>query len=538
MSTPDCLEKRQKTENMDMLKRQGEEIILRNIENKLLITLKPFNVYMDGERPSCLNMYQLLKRELSIPDGAYLTHCHQLDYPTSGILLFALDKKTASFISDAFASRKISKKYLALCDGDISVRWGDCRHPLLFQGSLGVDGSDPNEFKQSSDILHGEGKAPKSTRESITRAQLICVGEFQDMDSGNNCIDSTKSHTVSLVRLYPITGRTHQLRVHLSSIGFPIHSDQTYNSNVRHSSGNIPRLKLHAQSIKFPFGNESCTEITTENPFLPFIKKPYSEFSNWDPLWEKIWRRRKFAALMPYFKDIDGKIWLLLGFSTRRKLNGSRRKGMWHSILSKELHLRDVDTASAACSAFIQNCMDYECGNFLCANPKLIRSGHGSQICVIPLEDPLVPPLTYPNLKTCQTTLFISPLKKNGSLGDIQEWVRQVNLKIDLNSKKSGKDPTHVSNVDIRSLELISLDDCLKVTDNLEMDSAESVTINPTMLYLDPWLQCCLRNLKLRSILKSFQSLNVIEFPELNTDGIFCEYETKSEFKLVELSSP
>jgi len=161
------------------------------------------------------------------------TIVHRLDMATSGIIIMALNKPAHVAISQQFEKRKTQKRYIARVYGHIAEKEGSVDQPLICDW--------PNRPKQKID--HENGKA------SLTHYKVISYGE-----------NST------LVELTPITGRSHQLRVHMLSIGHPILGDRLYAHDDALQMGT--RLNLHAQmlSIFHPVTNEQLS-FTAECPF-------------------------------------------------------------------------------------------------------------------------------------------------------------------------------------------------------------------------------------------------------------------------------
>ena len=149
---------------------------------------------------------------------------HRLDNPTSGVLLIAKTQRSKSLLSVLFEENKIEKQYLAIAEGHLK----------------------PKQGRFNLDI---EGKSSSSGYE------VQHVFKKSDKD-------------FSLVALWPHTGRTHQLRIHLSSAGHPIAGDHQYGSSLKQL------LFLHAKSIQFehPKTHKSFI-IETEIPhkFVKFI---------------------------------------------------------------------------------------------------------------------------------------------------------------------------------------------------------------------------------------------------------------------------
>jgi tRNA pseudouridine32 synthase/23S rRNA pseudouridine746 synthase len=141
---------------------------------------------------------------------------HRLDMSTSGIMLMALNKESHRNISRQFQDRKISKRYLARVYGKPSSETGSVDLPLI--------GDWLNRPKQKVDFEVG--------KPSLTNWKIL----------------SSDSRT-SLIELEPVTGRSHQLRVHMLSIGHPILGDKFYAHEEAFKLSK--RLDLHAAYIKF-----------------------------------------------------------------------------------------------------------------------------------------------------------------------------------------------------------------------------------------------------------------------------------------------
>ena len=160
------------------------------------------------------------------------TIVHRLDMATSGLLIMALNKPAHVNISRQFETRKISKTYIARVYGEIVLSEGEVNLPLICDW--------PNRPKQMVD--HERGKKSLTKYKVLSRTTL-------------------EQHPTSLVELTPITGRSHQLRVHMLALGHPILGDRLYAHKDALSLAN--RLQLHALEINFqhPTTNEQLTFI-------------------------------------------------------------------------------------------------------------------------------------------------------------------------------------------------------------------------------------------------------------------------------------
>ncbi|OUR59872.1 RNA pseudouridine synthase [Colwellia sp. 39_35_sub15_T18] len=162
------------------------------------------------------------------------TIVHRLDMATSGLMVMALNKPAHVAISRQFEQRKTKKSYIARVFGKVEKQTGSVDLPLICDW--------PNRPKQKVD--HENGK------KSLTHYQVLAFEE-----------NST------LVELTPITGRSHQLRVHMLALGHPILGDRLYAHKQALTVS--PRLQLHAQMLTLaqPTTGEAIT-FTSDCPFI------------------------------------------------------------------------------------------------------------------------------------------------------------------------------------------------------------------------------------------------------------------------------
>lgn len=148
---------------------------------------------------------------------------HRLDKETSGILLIAKNPDAFVALQAQFKDRTVKKIYHALAHGKITPSRGEIKVPV---------GRLPWNRKQFGIVAGG--------REAVTRYQTL-----KTYTRGKEIL--------TLVELYPETGRTHQIRVHLKYIGYPIVSDFLYSGKKtsRNDRKSLSRVFLHAAKISF-----------------------------------------------------------------------------------------------------------------------------------------------------------------------------------------------------------------------------------------------------------------------------------------------
>ena len=149
---------------------------------------------------------------------------HRLDMATSGLMLFARGAAVQRQLSMAFARGEVAKQYVAVVEGDVQGDSGTIDAPLAADW--------PNRPRQVVDTTNG--------KPSLTRWQVLSRGD---------------GHT--RLRLEPLTGRTHQLRVHLQWLGHPIRGDALYAPVPLRAE----RLLLHASRLAFvhPLNGQTCS---------------------------------------------------------------------------------------------------------------------------------------------------------------------------------------------------------------------------------------------------------------------------------------
>ena len=201
---------------------------LIHLDDALLVVNKPAGLLAvpgrGEDKQDCLSAHV----QHEFPDALVV---HRLDMATSGLMVFARGVEMQRRLSQMFREREVEKRYVAMAAGKLDAA-GEIALPIA------ADWTNRPLRK----IDHAFGKP------SLTRYRLLAYNPATD---------------ISRVELEPVTGRTHQLRVHLAAINHPILGDALYGN-----AANAPRLLLHASSLNFvhPLSGELLAAVC-ESPF-------------------------------------------------------------------------------------------------------------------------------------------------------------------------------------------------------------------------------------------------------------------------------
>ena len=207
---------------------EEEELEIVFEDEWLLVVNKPAGMLsVPGKAEDRDSVYHRLKKKYPEATGPMIVH--RLDMATSGLLLVAKTKKVHQDLPAQFANRSIKKRYVAVLDGIVlSERTGRIELPLCL-----------NPLDRPRQIVSKEyGK------EAITEYKIISESE-KIIDESERSINEPRKYT--RIVFYPLTGRTHQLRVHAAhpeGLGCPILGDELYGKKA-------DRLYLHAEYIEF-----------------------------------------------------------------------------------------------------------------------------------------------------------------------------------------------------------------------------------------------------------------------------------------------
>ncbi len=202
---------------------------------------------------------------------------HRLDRETSGVIIVCKTKEAHQFLKLQFQGRRVEKIYNAVVWGTFTekLKEGKIEKPI---------GRSASDFRKWSAEYGAKGEL----REAVTEYKVVVQSPHPSLrvdpllgkervnppnplyfKGGTGKETSNISSNFSYLEVRPKTGRTHQIRVHLKSIGHPVVCDKLYSNNVCDGSSaclGFSRLALHALSIKLTLPNEMNIKIESELP--------------------------------------------------------------------------------------------------------------------------------------------------------------------------------------------------------------------------------------------------------------------------------
>ena len=220
---------------------------LLHIDEHILVINKPPGLAVQGGTGQTRHIDGMAS-QLGLPDGEAPKLVHRLDKDTSGVLLMARTRRTAAALARLFRDRSLRKVYLAaVC------------------GSPPDEGGTILSSTQSAGIAHlpmgGDGGPQLGAGGALTRYRVL----------------DRLGQRFALVALNPVTGRSHQLRIHMAELGTPIVGDRKYGGGASADRGGIfrARLHLHARSLELrhPFTGRDMGFVA---PLPPHMEESFN----------------------------------------------------------------------------------------------------------------------------------------------------------------------------------------------------------------------------------------------------------------------
>lgn len=191
-------------------------------DNHLLVVEKPVNIPVQEDRSKDKDLLSLLKEDIKIryhkPGNVYLGLVHRLDRPVGGTIVFAKTSKAASRLSNSIRLGQFDRTYFAVTRGILKEKKGLLTHYLY------------------KDQRKNKVYAVNNDRKDAKKAIL----EYEVLEEKQN---------FSLVKVKLHTGRSHQIRVQLATIGHPLYGDQKYGEKVNKPG---QQIALWSHSVLFP----------------------------------------------------------------------------------------------------------------------------------------------------------------------------------------------------------------------------------------------------------------------------------------------
>jgi 23S rRNA pseudouridine1911/1915/1917 synthase len=198
-------------------------------DNHLLVVEKPVNIPSQEDQSGDKDMLTLLKEDLKIrynkPGNVYLGLVHRLDRPVGGAMVFAKTSKAAARLSEAIRTHTFKKTYLAIIHGIPSKLHGHLVHWLLKD--------------ERSNTVRVVPKGTSGSKEAILDYKVLANKEGY-----------------SLVEVNLHTGRPHQIRVQLATIGHPLYGDQKYGAKL-----NVPGQQIALWSSSITVSHPTTKEL-------------------------------------------------------------------------------------------------------------------------------------------------------------------------------------------------------------------------------------------------------------------------------------
>ena len=203
----------------------------------ILALNKPAGLSSQGGRGQVHTLDEMLWA-FAKPGKARPRLIHRLDRDTSGVILTAKTKPAAGFLGKAMMGRRFSKTYRAIVT--------------------------PGAPDPAGGTIEVALRRDEAGREAFMR---VCPPDHPDAETAKTRYKTLSSNAVAaLLELSPDTGRMHQLRVHLASIGRPISGDARYGGALAVGGQPVPRLMLHAGALSFPHPDGGTKRLEAPTP--------------------------------------------------------------------------------------------------------------------------------------------------------------------------------------------------------------------------------------------------------------------------------
>lgn len=223
-------------------------------DDKIIVLNKPAGLAVQGGTGQHHSVDSILMARAGGTRETAPKLVHRIDRDTSGILILAKTAKEASELANAFAKKKVQKYYWALIAGLPDVKAGEIDLPIIKK--------EQGPLSRMERVVYDEDEG----KYALTRYRVV----------------EHAARKLSWVEMEPVTGRTHQLRVHMASIGYPILGDGKYGGTDAFISGGevSKELHLHARRIELDLPSR---KLQFEAPLPPHMKASWKLFNFDEP---------------------------------------------------------------------------------------------------------------------------------------------------------------------------------------------------------------------------------------------------------------
>ena len=215
-------------------------------DNHIIVVLKPHNVPSQEDESKDKDMLTMVKEyvkeKYNKPGNVYIGLVHRLDRPTGGIMVFARTSKAASRLSEQFRNGEAEKTYFAIVKGNLKLKQTKLVNYLL------------------KDEINNKVKVVPMSTQGAKRAEL----DYEELDSKEN---------LHLLKVKLGTGRGHQIRVQLATIGTPIYGDQKYGGE------DMPKANLNLFATELKFYHPTTKDKMVFRAYPPEDRAAWNNFN-------------------------------------------------------------------------------------------------------------------------------------------------------------------------------------------------------------------------------------------------------------------